>query len=223
MSIRVMVADDIDIIRENISEYISQDEDIEIVGLAATGEQVIDLAKNNEVDVILMDIEMENNISGIYAAEVILNTKPDIKIVFMSVHEEDRVVIRAMETGAVDYLIKTDDKEKIINHVKNAYNNNSKFEHDVQVKITNEMKRLRKSEVALIYFIKKIAVLTPAEKELIKYLLAEKKLNEIAKIRCVELVTIKTQVHSLLKKFNVHRTKEIVRMIKEMNLEYLFL
>ncbi len=222
MSIKVLVADDIDIIRENISEYLSKDNDIEVIGLAATGEEVINLALNNDVDVILMDIEMENNISGIYAAEVILNEKPDIKIVFMSVHEDDKVVIRAMETGAVDYLIKTDDKEKIISHVKNAYNNTAKFEHDVQVKITNEMKRLRKSEMALIYFVKKLAVLTPAEKELIRHLLDNKKLSEIAKIRCVELVTIKSQVHGLLKKFSVNRTKEIVKMIQEMNLEYLF-
>lgn len=220
--IKIMVADDIDIIRENICEMLAEEEDLEIVGQSATAEAIIELALNNDVDVILMDIEMENKISGIYAAEMILNTKPNVKVVFMSVHEGDDVIIRAMETGAVDYLIKTDDKEKIIRHVRRAYMDRTEIDHDVLVKIRTEFKRLRKSENALMYFIKNIAVLTPAERELIKLLLQDKKLSQIASERCVELVTVKTQINHLLKKFKVRRTKEIVKMIREMGLESLF-
>ena len=58
--------------------------------------------------------------------------------------------------------------------------------------------------------------------ELVKLLLQDKKVAEIARLRCVEVVTIKTQIKSLLSKFGCSRTKEIVKMIRQMNLEHLF-
>lgn len=63
---------------------------------------------------------------------------------------------------------------------------------------------------------------TPAEHELVKLLLQDKKVAEIARLRCVEVVTIKTQIKGLLGKFGCSRTKEIVKMIRQMNLEHLF-
>ena len=65
--------------------------------------------------------------------------------------------------------------------------------------------------------------LTAAERELVKLLLQDKKVKEIAAIRCVEVVTVKTQIKGLLHKFGCSRTKEIVQMIRELNISHLFL
>ena len=75
---------------------------------------------------------------------------------------------------------------------------------------------------SLIFFINNVAHLTPAEHELGKLLLQDKKVAEIARLRCVEVVTIKTQIKGLLGKFGCYRTEEIVKMIRQMKLEHLF-
>ncbi|MEG0214882.1 MAG: LuxR C-terminal-related transcriptional regulator, partial [Hungatella sp.] len=63
---------------------------------------------------------------------------------------------------------------------------------------------------------------TAAERELVKLLLEGKKIKEIAAVRCVEIITVKTQIKSLLRKFGCRRTKEIVSIIQELNITHLF-
>ena len=67
-----------------------------------------------------------------------------------------------------------------------------------------------------------VAQLTPAERALIRCLLEEKKVREIAQLRCVEVVTVKTQIKSLLRKFGCSRTKEIVHLVRHLKLDHLF-
>ena len=74
----------------------------------------------------------------------------------------------------------------------------------------------------MLFFINNISKLTGTEREMIKLLLQGRKVNEIAKIRCVETSTIKTQIKGLLRKFGCSRTKEIVQIIHELNIEHLF-
>ena len=85
-----------------------------------------------------------------------------------------------------------------------------------------EYARLQKSERSLLYFINNISRLTAAERELIKLLLQGHKVSEIARIRCVEVSTVKTQIKGLLRKFGCSRTKEIVKTIRELGVEHLF-
>lgn len=86
----------------------------------------------------------------------------------------------------------------------------------------NEYKRLQRSEQSLLFFINNVSQLTAAERELVRLLLEDKKVKEIAQIRCVEVITVKTQIKSLLRKFGCSRTKEIVTLIRALNLSHLF-
>ena len=88
--------------------------------------------------------------------------------------------------------------------------------------VLKEYSRLRTSERSLLFFISTASQLTAAERELVHLLLEDKKIKEIAAQRCVEVVTVKTQVKSLLRKFGCTRTKEIVSTIRELNVTHLF-
>ena len=92
----------------------------------------------------------------------------------------------------------------------------------VQNLLLKEYSRLRTSERSLLFFISAVSQLTTAERELVRLLLEGKKVREIAAIRCVEVVTVKTQIKSLLRKFGCLRTKEIVDTIRELNVSHLF-
>ena len=92
----------------------------------------------------------------------------------------------------------------------------------VQHTVLKEYSRLRRSEKSLLFFINNVSQLTPAERSLVRYLLDGMKVKDIANARCVEVVTVKTQIKGLLRKFGCTRTKEIVEMIRELNVEHLF-
>lgn len=220
--IRVLVAEDFDLLRQDIVELINEQEDMDVVGDAATGAEIVELAKTTDCDVILMDIEMEHISAGVQAAERIMDLKPDVKIMYLTAHDNDQTIITAIATGAVDYIVKGCSETEILQHIRAAVAGHPTLDSKVQNTVLQEFNRLRHSEQSLLFFINNISQLTAAERELVKLLLQNKKVKEIAAIRCVEVVTIKTQIKGLLHKFGCTRTKEIVEMIRQMNIEHLF-
>lgn len=220
--IKVAIVEDFELIREDLKELIDSQEDIQVVWTAETGAQAVSLAEKETVDIILMDIEMETINSGILAAEKIRDKNLEQKIIFMTAHETNEMIITAMGTGAVDYLVKGEDCEEILSHIRNAFAGRATMNSRIQETIMREYSRLQRSERSLLFFIHNVSQLTAAERELVKLLLEGMKVKEIAQVRCVEMITVKTQIKSLLRKFGCSRTKEIVSMIRDLNLSHLF-
>lgn len=220
--INILIADDFPIIRDDLKEQLEQDEGLQVIGCAGSGREIEHLAMSLPADIILMDIEMETINAGILAAERIRDQKPDQKIIYLTAHETEKIIITAMGTGAVDYLVKGGPASRMIEHIKAAYAGQPVMEPKIQMTIMNEYKRLQLSERSLLFFIHNVARLTAAERDLVCLLLQEKKVREIAQFRCVEVITVKTQIKSLLRKFSCSRTREIVMLIRELNLSHLF-
>lgn len=220
--IRVMVAEDIPLLREDFCDIVSRAPGMEVAGCAATGQEITRLARETDCDIILMDIEMETMQAGITAAEAIHRDKPEVKIIFLTAHETEDIILSAMASGAVDYVVKGCDDEVLLGHIRRAHAGRPALEQQVQQIVMREYSRLHQSERSLIFFISNMARLTPAERELVRLLLQGLKVQEIAAARCVEVVTVKTQIKGLLNKFGCTRTKEIVALIRQMGLEHLF-
>ena len=220
--IKVAIVEDFELIREDLKELIDSQEDIQVVWTAETGAQAVSLAEKETVDIILMDIEMETINAGILAAEKIRDKNLEQKIIFMTAHETNEMIITAMGTGAVDYLVKGEDCEEILSHIRNAFAGRATMNSRIQETIMREYSRLQRSERSLLFFIHNVSQLTAAERELVKLLLEGMKVKEIAQVRCVEMITVKTQIKSLLRKFGCSRTKEFVSMIRDLNLSHLF-
>lgn len=219
--IQVMVAEDIPLLLEDFCDTVSRAGDMEIAGAALTGQEITRLAQERDCDVILMDIEMETMQAGILAAEAIHQRKPEVKIIFLTAHETEDIILSAMASGAVDYVVKGCEEEVLLEHIRKAYADEPALERHVQQIVMREYSRLHQSEHSLIFFISNVARLTPAERELVRLLLQGLKVQEIAQARCVEVVTVKTQIKGLLNKFGCTRTKEIVALIRQMGLEHL--
>ncbi len=219
---QVMVAEDIPLLLEDFCDTVSRAGDMEIAGAALTGQEITRLAQERDCDVILMDIEMETMQAGILAAEAIHQRKPEVKIIFLTAHETEDIILSAMASGAVDYVVKGCEEEVLLEHIRKAYADEPALERHVQQIVMREYSRLHQSERSLIFFISNVARLTPAERELVRLLLQGLKVQEIAQARCVEVVTVKTQIKGLLNKFGCTRTKEIVALIRQMGLEHLF-
>ena len=220
--IRILVAEDFDLIREDLCDTLEQQEDMTVVGSASTGAEIQALALERDFDLILMDIEMETTTAGIRATERILEQKPAAKILCLTAHETDNMILTSMGAGAVDYIVKGCDDAELFRHIRGAYSGQALLDGKIQNLLLKEYSRLRTSERSLLFFISTVSQLTAAERELVRLLLEDRKIKEIAAIRCVEVVTVKTQIKSLLHKFGCTRTKEIVNTIRELNVTHLF-
>lgn len=86
---KILLADDFALLREDLCETLGAQPDMEVVGAAESGAQVQEMAQKLDFDVLLIDIEMENTTAGIHAAENILAEKPDAIVIFLTAHETE--------------------------------------------------------------------------------------------------------------------------------------
>lgn len=217
-----MVAEDIEILREDLIEALESQEDFEVSGEAASGKEIIEKVEADPPEIVIMDIEMESLNSGIKATEHIKRQGIDTKVIYYTAHETRETVLTAMATGAVDYVVKSESYTEIFRHIRAVANNKPLMEGIASNIILEEYQRLKQSEKSLLYFINNISSLTISEREIVALLLQGMKIGQIAKERSVEIVTVKSQITSILRKFGVSRTREVVKLIRELKLGHLF-
>jgi Response regulator containing a CheY-like receiver domain and an HTH DNA-binding domain len=221
--IKVMVAEDNEILRQDFCEMIMACPDMELAGSAASGAEIVRLSLSADVDMILMDIEMEKYQDGIEAAGILSVQKPRTGIIFLTVHEDDETVYRAFSVPtAKNYIVKSAEHAAILQSIRDAYKEMRGAPPSIVSKIQREFSRMKHAEIDLLSFMGVFSRITQAEKEIIRLLLDNYKIDEIARMRRVETVTIKSQINKLLKKFRMRRTREIVEHVKELKLEFLF-
>ncbi len=104
-AIRVLIADDHGVVREGLRAVLSPEPDMEVVGEAATGKEVVERAAELRPEVILMDIQMPH-VNGIEATRRILEANPDVGVVVLTMFEDDDSVFSAMRAGARGYVLK---------------------------------------------------------------------------------------------------------------------
>jgi len=118
--IRVLVVDDIAETRENLRKLLSFDADIEVIGAAASGPEGIELAKQFQPHIVLMDINMPG-MDGIAATEIILQEVPTTQVVMLSVQGETDYLRRAMLAGARDFLTKPPSGDELMSTIRRVY------------------------------------------------------------------------------------------------------
>ncbi|WP_168120302.1 response regulator transcription factor [Paenibacillus sp. HB172176] len=217
-TIKILVADDMEAHRRRLERMIRMEPDFEWLGSLDNGASTVASAKQCHPDIILMDIEMESKFAGIEAAKAIHEQLPDTKIIVLTVHEDDNIVFAAFQTGIVDYMIKSASREEIIEGIRSAYTDDSPIRPMIAKKLRNELVRVKKTESKLMAALNIISTLTPSEIEILKLLSQSYGRKEIATMRSVEMETIKKQINGILKKFDKQRTKDVVKLVNELNI-----
>ncbi|WZL80425.1 response regulator transcription factor [Vallitaleaceae bacterium 9-2] len=216
--IKLLIADDLEVHIRRLERLIKEKPDLELVATARSGYEAVMMAAIHHPDIILMDIQMENNMAGIEAAKQINEKLGDIKIIMLTVHKDDNIIFAAFQTGIVDYILKTDTDDNILDAIYSAHKNLSPIRPMVAEKIRDEFQRMKESEQSILFVIKIISELTPSELKVLQLLSENKTRKEVAALRCVEVDTIKKQINSILKKFNKSNYKEVLKIINKLKI-----
>lgn len=115
--IRVLLADDHTIIRDGLKQIFADTEDIVVAGEAANGVQVMQQVRENDFDVLLLDISMPGR-SGLDLIRVVKGEKPGLRILVLSMHQEEQFAVRALHAGASGYLTKESDSDILVSAIR---------------------------------------------------------------------------------------------------------
>ena len=209
--INVMIVDDISSLCTRYEGILSQAEDIRVVAVANNGYEAILKSAVTQPDVILMDIEMESKYAGITATQQILAQFPDMKVVILTVYDEDAMIYAAFQAGACDYIQKTATPAMMLQCVRDAYHERSVMKPTVARKIRTEFKRIKDNEDSLIYTLYLVQLLTDTERDILYAFHSGMTQKEICQARYIEPSTTKTHVRNILHKMKCRKMEDVLK------------
>lgn len=212
--IKIAIADDNDEIRDYFGSIISHEQDMEVVGKVPSGKEIIQFVEDNKVDIILMDIQMETRTAGISASLQILKKHNDIKIIILTILEDDDLLFQAYCAGVMDYIIKTDSISQVLTSIRNVHKNQLVLRPQYAEKIIDELNHVKEQQKSMLLFMNVLSKLSNSEFEILKSLYQGMSYKQISEQRYVSVVTVKSQVHSILKKFGLRTIKDVIKELQ---------
>jgi DNA-binding NarL/FixJ family response regulator len=203
--IKIAIADDYKIFRDGIKVGLSKDENLEVIMEADNGEDLIKALETNNPDVILMDLKMPI-MDGMEATKIVRKQYPAIKVLVVSMYEDDKFIIHLMENGANGYLLKNTESEEIIKSIYAVHENGYYFNDVVnkallkKLVLKNNLKPSFNQNVEL----------TERELEVLKMICEEKTAAEIAKEIFLSPRSVEGIRQRLIEKIGVRNTAGLV-------------
>lgn len=204
--IKILFADDHEMVRIGVSAYLSSQPDMEVVAEADDGTTAVQLALELRPDIILMDLVMKE-MDGIEATKRIIAEWPKAKIIIVTSFLDDEKVYPALEAGAASYMLKTSKAEEIAEAIRATYKGQTILEPEVTGKIMNRMRAKQEKHLH--------DQLTEREMEVLLMLAQGKTNQEIADELFISLKTVKVHVSNILGKLEVQdRTQAVIYAFK---------
>jgi len=211
--IKVLLADDQDILVEGLKLILGREEDIEICGTAGNGRKAYEACKWNCPDVVLMDIQMPQ-VNGVEATRMIKEDFPSVRIIVLTTFNDDEYIYDALKNGASGYLLKDTPPAEIAGAVRTVYNGGALIQSEVAVKVLDKFSELAKANLKR-HQDPRAELLTEREKEICRLIAEGKNNSEIAGELYLSEGTVKNHITKVLIKLDLRdRTQLAVFTIK---------
>jgi DNA-binding NarL/FixJ family response regulator len=214
--IRVLLADDQDIIRTGLTIILNHQPDIEVVGQAADGLEAVEAAKQLQPDVVLMDIKMPH-LNGIQATRQIVAALPKTQIIILTTYDTDDWVFDGIRAGAVGYLLKDTSGDNLAEAVRGALRGESQIDPTVARKVLREFQQVtsRRAVPPQPVDDEPLEQLTDREEDILKLLAAGLANKEIAQQLSLSEGTVKNHISAILAKLHANdRTQAVLTALK---------
>ncbi|PAU94443.1 DNA-binding response regulator [Aliifodinibius salipaludis] len=202
--IKILLADDHDIVRDGIKMLLEDDVGFTITAEAENGKEAIEACKNHDIDLIIMDINMPE-MNGIEATETIKESFPEIKILALTMMDEDQHIREMIEAGASGYILKSSDKMELVDAITTILDGKHYFSDDatqsVMMDIVKGTNQKDNSDPGNI---------TKREKEVLELIVEQYTNQEIAEELYISTRTVDAHRRNLLQKTGAKNTAGLV-------------
>lgn len=142
--VKIMIADDQQLIRESLKIILDSDPDFEVVKVVGSGQEVLDALKTESIDIILMDVRMPN-MSGVDCTRIVKKEYPNIKVIILTTFDDDEYIYDALKYGASGYLLKGCSLEELSTAIHNVLSGGACFNPNVAGKVAQFFSQMANS------------------------------------------------------------------------------
>ena len=207
--VRVMIVDDHLMVRDGLMVFLSIYDDIDVVGEAEDGEQALALCEQVEPDVVLMDILMPN-MDGPTATERIRSANPDIQVIALTSFADEELVQRALQSGAISYVLKNVHSDRLAQAIREAYQGRSV----IDAAAAQVLVQAAQGSPSPGYN------LTERERQVLGLMTEGKTNQEIAERLTLSVGTVRFHVSNILSKLGVSNRTEAVSLALQHKLDF---
>jgi DNA-binding NarL/FixJ family response regulator len=203
--IRIVLADDHEIMREALRGLIEVQPNFTVIGEAGDGRTAVQLTSKLRPDITIMDISMPD-LNGIEATRQILSASPHTKVIALSAHCEKRFVLEMLHAGASGYLIKDCAFKDLIHAIRTVAADSTYFSPRItEIVLKDYLRRVPPQDFS------ETALLTSREREVLQLLSEGKRTKEIASTLRVSVKTVETYRQQIMTKLDIHSIAELTK------------
>ena len=200
--IKVLIADDQELIRQSLQIVLGIKEDISVIGPAGDGNEVIKLVQKEKPDVILMDVRMPE-MDGVQCTRMIKERYPHIKIIILTTFDDDEFVFSALKYGASGYLLKGISMDELETAIRTVYQGGAMINPGIASKVVEFFSEMAQSNYDIMIEAENVDELTDGEWEIIKLIGRGMSNKEIAKAINLSEGTVRNYLSSILNKLHL--------------------
>ena len=202
--IKIVLADDHQIVRHGLRSLLSAEPDMQVVGEADNGRSVVRMVQEFSPQVVIMDISMPD-LNGIEATRQIIAESPGIKIIALSMHSDSLFVLNMFKAGASGYLLKDCALEELVKAVRTVINRKIYLSPGISDIVIKDFVIGYSSDSSAY------SVLTAREREVLQLMAEGKTTNQIADSLCVSVKTVEAHRKQLMNKLDIHSVAELTK------------
>ena len=197
--LKILIADDHAIVRKGLKQILSNNADMTVAGEAASGAQALEMIRNEDWDVVLLDISMPDG-NGLDTLKQVKKEKPDLPILMLSIYPEDQYAIRTIKAGVSGYLTKDSAPEELVEAIRKVARGGKYISASLSEKLAEYLEH--KSERALH------ENLSDREYQVMVMIAAGKTVSQIAEEMCLSVKTISTNRSRALAKMGMDNNSQ---------------
>jgi DNA-binding NarL/FixJ family response regulator len=199
--IRIFITDDHSLIREGFKKILNEEKDISIIGEAANSRDTMSFVLNNKLDILILDLNLPDK-SGLDLLKELKAIKPEIKILILSMHPEDRFAMRVLKSGASGYVTKESAGGELVKAIRKVYNGGKYVSESLAEILAFEVQGNLDKPIH--------ELLSDREFQVLQMIASGKTLAEISGTLSLAVTTVSTYRARILEKLNLHSNAELI-------------